>query len=38
MPLAAGTRLGPFEIAAPLGAGGRGARVREIQVCLGPPA
>ncbi|MGE5275564.1 MAG: hypothetical protein ACM3SU_01100 [Acidobacteriota bacterium] len=41
MTLATGTRLGPYEIASPLGAGGMGEvfrRLRLLAAWLSPPA
>jgi hypothetical protein len=35
MPLSPGDRLGPYEIVAPLGAGGRGDRGRVVGDTLG---
>jgi hypothetical protein len=37
MPLASGTRLGPYEILVPIGAGGMGEVCRARDTPLGPP-
>ena len=38
MPLSAGTRLGPYEVVSPLGAGGMGEVYRVVDTRLGRPA